>query len=254
VAFPSSSNARLSDLSYELELLTLATLLYLYDSTVLLHANEAILSCDRRNVWRASTGLDGIMIAGRRLCFLNPFTMYRPCARLVWNMYSPDQPVADKSWTEDIGKLRPLAPWTVIAGVALFLLLPLGLFTFLGARAVLAAVIALYGSILTAGLLIWHRHLVPGLEGLRLAGFLFECLACPPFGVNVLRRASLRNQVREPLLFAANRLLSATEWHALRARCIDTLEMELGGLAGPSPERQSLEDRVAQLRAWTGPK
>lgn len=194
------------------------------------------------------------MIAGRRLCVLNPFTMYRPCARLVWNMYSPDQPVEDKSWTEEIKKLRPLAPWTVMAGLALFLLLPLGLFTLLGARAVLAAVIALYGSIFAAGVLVWRRQLVPGLQGRGLAGFLFECLACPPFGVNVIRRASLKTHVREPLLFAANRLLSAAEWDALRARCIDTLDMELGGLEGPSPERQSLEDRLAQLRAWTAAK
>jgi hypothetical protein len=194
------------------------------------------------------------MIAGRRLCLLNPFTMYRPCARLLWNMYSPDQPVEDRSWTEEIKQFRPLAPWTVIAAVALFLLLPLGLFTGLGARAVLAAVIALYGSIVTAGLLAWRRHLVPGLQGLRLAGFLFECLACPPFGVNLIRRASLRTPVREPLFCAASRLLSAAEWDALRARCIGTLDSELGGLAESAPERPSLEARRAQLRAWTGLK
>jgi hypothetical protein len=253
VAFPSSLNARRSSLSYELELLTLAALLYLYDSTVLLYANEAILTCDRRDVWRASTGLDGFMIAGRRLCLLNPFTMYRPCTRLVWNMYSPDQPVEDKSWSEEVKQLRRLAPWTVIGALALFLFLPLGLFTILGTRAILTSVIALYGSILIAGLLTWRRHLVPGLQGLRLAGFLFECLACPPFGVNLIRRASLRTRVREPLFTAATRLLSAAEWDALRARCIHTLDQELGGLEGPSPERQSLEDRRAQLRAWTMP-
>jgi hypothetical protein len=238
-------------LSYEFQLCALAVFLYLYDSTVLLYANEAVLSCDGRGVWHVSTGSDSVVIAGRRFCLLNPFRMYWPCTKLRWNLYSPDSPSSDHSWSEELTKLQQLAPWTVMAALAMLVLLPLGLFTSLGTRAMLPAITVLYGSILIASVLMRRRCSLPELTRPRFAIFLIECLACPPFGVNLIRRASLMSEVREPLLQAAKRLLPAAEWDALVAHCIATLEQELAGLGEASPERPSLELRLVQLRTWT---
>lgn len=238
-------------MSYELELLALAIGLYLYDSTVLLYANEAILSCDRRQVWHVSTGWQGLLVAGRRVCLLNPLTMYRPCARLRWNLHALDPPDADQAWSTKLSTLQAAGPWTGAAAFALFVLLPLGLFTRFGAHAVLAAVAVLYGSILVALLCVWRRGSFGALKGRRFAALIFECLACPPFGVNLIRRISLANPVRESLLFAAARLLSASEWDALRAHCLATLDQELWRLEESSLERKPLEQQRARLSAWT---
>lgn len=237
-------------LSYEYELLALAVSLYLYDSTVLLYANEAILSCDSRHVWHASTGWSGFVVAGRRVCVLNPLMMYRPCVRLSWNLYAVTPSDADKSWSEELRNLQSVAPLTVIAALALFVLLPLGLFTRLGTHLVLGSVALLYGSILLALLFIRWRYSFRALTGLRFAGLIFECLACPPFGVNLIRRVALANRVKEPLLFAAARLLPACEWNALRAHCVATLDQELWRLEESSPERRAVEEQRARLSAW----
>lgn len=237
-------------MSYEYELLALAIFLYLYDAMVLLYANEAILSCDSHRVWHASTGWSGFVVAGRRVCLLNPLTMYRPCVRLCWNLYAPERADADQSWSEDVPKLQSAAPFTVTAAVALFLLLPLGLFTRLGAHLVLGSVALLYGSILLALLFVRWRCSFRARTGLGFPGLIFECLACPPFGVNLIRRVALTIQVREPLLLAAARLLPACEWDALRAHCVATLEQELWRLEESSPRRKAIEEQRARLDAW----
>jgi hypothetical protein len=237
-------------LSYEVELLALAVLLYLYDSTLLLYANEAILSFTGRRGWHVSTGWNGFHIAGRRVCMLNPFTLCRPCVKLRWNLYSPDAPGADESWSQELPKLRGIAPWSIAAAAAMFVLLPLGLFTPLGAHAVLPAITVLYGSILVASLFMRRHCPLPALTGARFAGLTLECLACPPFGVNLIRRAALLSVVREPLLCAAARLLPGSECNALREHCLATVEQELAGLDESSSERQSLEAQRGHLLAW----
>lgn len=238
-------------LSYKYELIALAIFLYLYDCTVLLYANEAVLSCDTRRVWHVSTGWKGFIVAGRRVCVMNPLTMYRPCVRLSWNLYALNLSDADKPWSEELPKLQSVAPLAMSAALALFVLLPLGLFTRLGTHMVLGSVVLLYGSIVLALLFIRWRYSSRALTGLRFAGLMFECLACPPFGVNLIRRVALANEVKEPLLFAAARLLSAREWNALRAHCVTTLDEELWRLEESSPERTAVEEQRARVSAWT---
>jgi hypothetical protein len=174
--------------------------------------------------------------------------------RLRWNLYAPDLPGADESWSQEIPKLMAGAPWVVSAAIALFLLLPIGLFTPLGTYAILPAVCVLYSSILLA-LVFMRAHCArPQLTGLRFAGLTFECLACPPFGVNLVRRVALRCPVRESLLRASARLLPASERDALRAHCLATLDRELWRLEESSAERQSLEKQRARLSDWMQPR
>ena len=66
----------------------LAVFFYLYDSTVLLYSNEAVLACDSRRRWSAATGMAGFLLAGRTLCLLNPFTPHWPSFRLRWDYHS----------------------------------------------------------------------------------------------------------------------------------------------------------------------
>ncbi|HEX3396795.1 MAG TPA: hypothetical protein VHS76_08840, partial [Steroidobacteraceae bacterium] len=147
-------------MSYELGLFGLAVLFYLYDSTVLLYSNEAVLVCDRRPSWHAMTGTAGFLLAGRTLCLLSPFTPHRPSFRLSWEFTSLEPAALKSPWMEQAQELKVLAPTTLSAAIGLFILLPLGMFTALGAYAVIPAVVLLYGSIVVSLMTVVRRRLL----------------------------------------------------------------------------------------------
>jgi hypothetical protein len=235
-------------LSYETELLALAVLFYLYDSSALLYSNEAILTCDSAQRWSATTGWKGLVFAGRSPCLLNPLTPYRPSFRLNWDFDRLEPEAKDRIWNRRAQEFTGIAPFTVTAWIALFLILPLGMFTELGRYAVIPAVILLYGSILLA-LFQLHRKRILAARGRRhFWGFAFECMACPPFGVNMVRRITLADRIAEPMPLAAVRLLNADRWAELRDRCISRIDDALLRVAEDSHEWKALEAQKQRLR------
>jgi hypothetical protein len=83
----------------------------------------------------------------------------------------------------------------------------------------------------------------------RFFGFAFECLACPPFGVNMIRRITLADRVTEPLPVAGARLLDAAQWAGLQARCLERLDEADRIDAGDGAARQALEAQRSRLNA-----
>jgi hypothetical protein len=236
-------------LSYEIELLGLAVIFYLYDSSLLLYSNEGILTIDGARRWSAPPGWVGLILAGRRLCMLNPFTPHRPAFRLRWNFDILEPATADMSWSARAQELEALAPLTLTAGVALFVLLPVGLLSPLGALLVVPAVILLYASIGTALFQLHRRKMLASAGRKRFIGFAFECLACPPFGVNMIRRLGLAERIREPLPLAGARLLAGERWRGLRDQCILRLDDALQVAADNPNELKALEALRDRLEA-----
>jgi hypothetical protein len=234
-------------LSYEVELLALAVLFYLYDSSVLLYSNEAILTCDRAQRWTATTGWIGFVLAGRSLCLLNPFTPYRPSFRLSWDFNLLEPETKDREWPKRAQEFESIAPLTVTAGIALFLMLPLGMFTEFGRYAVISAVVVLYGSILLALFQLRRKQILAAAGRRHFWGFAFECLACPPFAVNMVRRITLRDRIAEPAPLAAVRLLDADRWAELRERCISRIDDAIQRVGEDSHEQKVLEAQKQRL-------
>lgn len=233
-------------MSYEAELLALAVIFYLYDSSVLLYSNEAILFCDRAQRWSATSGLIGFVLAGRSLCVLNPFTPNRPSFRLNWDFNTLESRAEDPSWSEGAGELNKLAPFSLTSWIALYVFLPLGMFTDLGAYAVVPALVLLYGSILIALIQLRRKKsLVP--LGRRFWGIVFECLACPPFGVNMVRHITLGARITEPLPLAAARVLDAAGWAKLRDQCVSRVDEAIQVVAEDSMEHQALVEQKQRL-------
>jgi hypothetical protein len=235
-------------LSYEVELIALAAFFYLYDSSVLLYSNESILTCDGARRWSATTG-KGLMFAGRALRILNPFTPYRPSFRLHWDFDTLESGPHDEAWSERAEQCPSLAAVTVTAGVALYVLLPLGMFTDLGAYAVIPAVVLLYGSIVLALILLHRARSRVSMSGRRFWALAFECLACPPFGVNLVRHFTLAERIAEPLPLAAVRLLNAGRWEELRDICVSRVDAAMARVADDSAERLRLEAQKQRLSA-----
>lgn len=237
----------MNPLSYEVQLFLLAVLFYLYDASVLLYSNEAILTCVGAQRWTAATGWADFGFAGRALCVLNPLTPHRPSFRLNWDLQSLTSGTGDQRWSERTRQLKVLGPMTLAAGAALYVLLPLGLFTALGPYAILPALVLLYGSTMLA-LRHVHRHGLLAASGRKsFAGFAFECLACPPFAVNMVRRITLANRISEPLPIAAVRLLDAEGWAHLRTHCLSRIDDALRLVDEDSTDERILEAQKERL-------
>jgi hypothetical protein len=239
----------LNPFSYESELIAIAIVLYLYDSSVLLYSNEAILTSAAASRWSASWGWSGFVLAGKSLCMLNPFTPHHPAFRLRWRFETADETNADRSWTERVDLLKRLRISTIGCAVGLFVLLPAGLFSPLGAYAVIPAVAIVYGSTIVGLARLSGVRDRLGLAGVRFAGLAFECLACPPFSANMLRRVALSQSIDEPLTSAGARLADEENWNRLRAYCESRLDEEMQSMAEDSATRTALEVRKRGLQA-----
>jgi hypothetical protein len=231
----------LNPLSNELELMAIAVALYLYDCTVLLYSNEGMLvACG--GGWRADFGFREFLVLGRALSVLNPLTPHRPAYRLRWTMQTYGAAMAGGGWELPLGHRRALAAFAASAAAGLFVLLPYGLFVGEAVWPVVAALVVLYGSIGTALGLVQRQRQAAGLSRRQFAGLAFECLACPPFGINLVRRIAMSKAVAEPLPHAAARLLDAAGAGEVLRRCEDWL----GAEAPRDPIAAARHDRLRE--------
>jgi hypothetical protein len=210
----------------EATLMALVAALYLYDSALLLYANEGVLMPKRGGRWVLRLG-STLRLGGREVYVPSPLTLHRPLFRLAWGI-EPAAPgggkAPDTTWSARRDAFRPLAPlvWTMAA--ALFVLLPLGLFSRFGERMLLAALVLLYASIAVAIAWLAARRRSLGLAPKRLAALGFEALVCSPFALNLVRKVSAELRIGEDLVDAARRLQGADDWRESRALLAARLE------------------------------
>jgi hypothetical protein len=241
----------LNPFSYEAELIAITIFLYLYDSSVLLYSNEAILTNTAVGRWSAAWGWSGFVLAGRSLCMLNPFTPHRPSFRLRWQFEESDEVEADGSWNERVDLLKRLRASTLACAIGMFVLVPAGLLSSLGAYALIPGAAIVYGSAIVGLVRLSFVRDRLGLGGIRFTGFAFECLACPPFSANMLRRVALSQSIGESLTSAGARLADEENWNRLRAYCESRLDEEMQSVAEDSAARAGLEARKRRLRAMS---
>lgn len=200
--------------------------LYLFDSAVLLHINEAVITPRRGGGWRLRFGSRHFTIRGLELYLPSPFLPHRPGFRLLWES-RPGPVDAPGTWEARRRLFRPVAPLVWSMACALFVLLPLGLYSVLGDWALLLAIAMLYSGI--GGALLWlgMKRKQLGLSARRLAILAFELLACPPFAVNVVRRVAAEMPLDADLVAAARALQRPEDWAATRGELISRLDEQI---------------------------
>ena len=240
----------LGQMPYEIQLMALAIGLYLIDSTVMLRPDEGLLVAGRVR-WTARFGLDQFLLGGRAFCMLSPLAPHRPVFRLAWRFDRVDAEPGGTgvlpAWASLAADLRPVAPFTLLAGVALFVLLPIGLFGRLGWPVVLAAMAVFYASTGAALGTLYPRRDRADLGGRRFAGFAFECLACPPFGVNMIRRIGLAQRPSEAFPEVARKVLQADDWAAVQRTCAARLDDAIDAEPDGSPRVDALRRQRARF-------
>lgn len=235
--------------SAELVLMAAIAGLYLYDSALLLHCNEAVLVPGGRRGWTVGFGSPNLGIGGKELLVPSPLQIHRPLYRLSWQFESAGAAV--QPWAPAPERFAALAPLLWVIAVALFVLLPLGLFTRVGELALLAALVLLYPGILAALAWTWRHRAEFGLSRRRFAGLAFESLVCPPFALNLVRHLAGNVQVREDLVSAARRLQGEEGWARTRRQLVKRLSNEIDAEDAGS-ERHGLLQQRRQMLATGG--
>jgi len=223
----------------ELALMGLVVALHLYDSALLLYCNEGVLSPRGKRGWAVGFGSDKLQLRGRETYLPSPLHLHRPLYRLAWAF---EGGAGGRRWSPEPRLFRVLAPLVWGMAVALFVLLPLGLFTRLGEPLLLAALLLMYGSLLCALLWLWGNRARLRIPARQLAALSFECLACAPFALNLVRHLSAKMPAEEDLESAARRLQQPRDWQRTRAALIARLDDEIAGEEAGSA-------RLARLQA-----
>jgi hypothetical protein len=207
--------------------MALAVGLYLFDSALLLYADEGVLAAAGAGRWRLGFG-SAVLLLGRGLYLPQPLAPHRPLFRLRWSVPRRAGAADPGDWTARRALLAPLAPLVWGAALGLFVLLPLGLYTRLGDAALLGALGLTYASILAAIAWLVHARRRAGLSWLRVARLAFESLVCPPLALNLVRKLSAEPHVAEDLVCAARRLLPPGAWPEARRAFVARVEDEIG--------------------------
>jgi hypothetical protein len=234
--------------SHEVLLQLLVVGFYLQDSLQALAPNEAVLVRGWRGRWHAAFGQRGWKIAGRELLLPNPFTPHRPLFRLAWRMEgsaeaTQPKPARELTVPPDIDRLRP---FVIVAGLALFVLLPLGLFSRAGTLLAIAAVVLLYVNNLLALSLAYRWRDRLGVDKRRLVSMALECLACAPYGLNLVRRLCALTNPQEDFTQAARRLIPSEELQSAHAQCLARIEEQID--TEPEGSRRSAQLQAAKAR------
>jgi hypothetical protein len=241
-------------MSSEVGLMLLVLGLYLYESSVLLFCNQAVLSPVRANDWRVQFGLKHLNIRGKELCFAQLLMPWRPLFLLTWRFESREPPATSaesnaappEELTEVLWHPPSRASYQVLMPIvwwmsmATFIVLPLGLFTSLGDAGVLWAGGMVYLGVVTLLLVLWRYRSHFQLSTKELLSTAFEYTICPPFALNVIRRLSLKIEIRDDLETVAQRLQSPHGWQLTRPQLLERLDDQIAYESQDTPRYASL--------------
>lgn len=220
-------------ISNELLLTLLIVGLYLHDSTMLVHANEAFLEMRFGGHWVASFPTRRFTLLGKHVhlrCFFPPNSLL---FRASW-MMEKDAPPAP-GWEVMHRAIRHYRWSAGLLFVLVLILLPCALLIRAGDAVALIVIAAIYTTILATVVALWlHRHAL-GLSTSYCLRLCAEMLLCPPVAANVARRLSLHHAVAEDFVSACRRLLQPADWTLaaaqIAARIEDEIEVEGEGTA-----------------------
>jgi hypothetical protein len=150
-------------------------------------------------------------------------------------------------WAPRPEAFRVLGWLCLLSGLLQLLAFPAVMFLYQTDVSVIAVLAAIYTSILAVIALVWRRAGIFGLTGKKLGALAFECLVCPPFAINLVRRLSIDQCKSADLVVAAEQLLKPEAWataqQQLGARLEDQMSLEPEG----SQRYTALQSRLHTL-------
>jgi hypothetical protein len=225
--------------------------LYLFDSSLLLYANE-LLFLHRAQVWSCAEG-SSLLLAGRRVWFPNPLTPGTPPFRVRWSESDPRQEQEDCPGLDRFFRaLRPVQ-YLVNTLLVILLVLPVELLLF-GTGVELLAIMAIFYLVVVVTLsYIYVRRHELQLSDRSFLALCFDSLACAPFAINLARKLALRRGLAgNPITFAAGAFAPA-EFSSLIRAVVARINEEQQREDGQTPRRAELEAYRQRLAAMAAP-
>jgi hypothetical protein len=238
-------------IAFHAEILLVAAMagLYLYDSARLLHSNEGVLAATLGGRWSLHFGAEHYTLRGKEPFVPNPLLPHRPVFPLRWKQQlAPATPAAQRWTPPPFGPYKMLAPLVWLMALALFGLIPAGLFSRYGNLAVAAGILLFYATALIALAYVWIKRGALKLTGRQVGALAFESLTCPPFALNLVRHISWRAAPTEELVSAARRLLRKDDWAATLPTVIKRIDNAIAWENEGTPRAQALAEYQASLK------
>lgn len=204
----------------------MALALYVYDALLLLASNEAVLVRQGRG-WRAVFGSCRWRLAGKEPCAPGLLAPHRPIVRLAWQFAGPPAAAAPRRQMPLPVGLGGLALCAWLSGITLFGLLPLSLFGQLGTAVTLGVISLLYAINLTALVLLHRIHQRLQVPAGKYWSVAFECLVCPPFCINLVRRACEWQGVKDDFVQACQALLPPPALAEVHGECLLRIDEQI---------------------------
>lgn len=218
-------------ISDESTLMVVIVGLYLYDSVLMLNTNEAVLVRVRSGRWFAAFGSANYRLAGKEPYLPNPFTPHRRMYRLAWSEAptGSNEGKPDRSFLHlnARGPIDLLALLLYPAALALFVMLPLGLFSRLGIVCTLAAVGLFYFTAIGLVAAVWLNRHTFGITSRQAASMAIQCLACPPFAINLIRKICAAHRKTADFMVVAPQVLRPAQMEGVFAQCLRRLDEQI---------------------------
>ncbi len=234
------------NLSAEAWLVLLATGLYLYDALLLLRHDELVLVQSARGRWRPAFGANGWKIAGQEPWLPNPLAPWQALAKLRWK---PEQGLAEPTTAAPgmprIGRVPRIGVGLLM--LTMFVALPLCLFVLRHTAVTLAMIAAMYACIAAVLLGLRRDALAQGLAPGAFLLLALECVACPPFCVNAVRRVSLRVAPRLTLADVAAQEAAAGRLDELKRQLRVRVDEQIEALPDGSARLAALQATARSL-------
>ncbi len=196
----------------------LALALYAYDAVLFLERTQAVVVRDRQG-WRASFGLRSWTIGGREPWFPNPLKGHRPAYVVNWPMLAEPQTSAAVQLDETLD-FKIIGSCVLLSTFCLFVLLPLGLFTRAGSVLTLFVIALMTVSTgVAVGVAARHKERLRLSQG-KLWSLAIECLLCPPFSLNLVRRICALQAIDEEIEPIAARLFTRAAQQQMHEECL----------------------------------
>lgn len=249
--------AQLSAVSTEAWLTAVITALYLKDCVRLLQPDEAMLQRGWLGHWSARFGARNFRLAHREPLLLNPFLPHQPAWLMRWRTDAL-LPITATHVMTPAGSLDTcippplLVPNVWMSWALLFVVIPVGLNGLSSSTGVLLALALLYVNIVAGLIVVWRARAALGLDRRSIGLLSLECLACPPYAANLVRRVSGLRTVSEDFIGAASRLLQPSDLALAQRQCLARVDDQLDAESEGTPRALALAAFRQRLAAANG--
>jgi hypothetical protein len=220
---------------------------------VLLKANEAVLVRQWGGKWRPGFGARDWKVARKEPYLANPFMPHEPVYRLKWQFEGVSEALCGpvKGPLPVFVELALLGAFAWVTWAALFALIPLTLLVQRDVAATLTVVSFLYLNILATLTAVWVWRNKLRLSQKQFAMLAFECVACPPYSANIVRRVAALHEIAEEFTAVAGMLLSQQQVDIVNKECMARIDEQIDAVPEQSQAMAALQVSRKRFSAET---